>query len=291
MLRGSPSVGGVLIGRDPEGDPLNFTGWNPDNDQFEIILERSGEKVSIGRFPKDIIQRALAYASDGRPCTVTILNVNGVYAQKIALHPALVDTQVGSDAIALDSFAFHFIESDPSMSAWWNNVQASVENQNELYALAQKVRVLGARDEPENVISAICRQSGPGADAARKDFIVQGDKAIGLLKRKTEFYDPELVALICEVALETKTLDDFCAQLAVRAKLKAEGLKKEKQQQWLAEPPALVGCRAFAKRPIRLTRTSIFSDQMIAGRRLSPSSLYCKLYLPRLPHSFPQVFR
>jgi hypothetical protein len=268
-LRGSPHVGGVLIGCPPEGPTLDFTdfSWQEVTGGFDLRVKRGIEEISIGVFPKALIHRALAYASDERPCAVTMVFVQPIRVKKVALHPALVDTQTGRDAVDLDSFAFDYIDADPDATKWWDDVQNSVRNQNELYQRCRDLRFFAALltqqelersqqnlnhrilrpnalvDRREAVakrnvlLSAIIAEFGTAADTARTDYVVHGDSALDLLLKKSEFYDSDLVNWIRDSASKTSTVEQFCENLFSRTELETRDLSEEKVKRWNSPGP------------------------------------------------------
>jgi hypothetical protein len=255
---------------------------------LEIALSRGDEQFVVGKFSKTIIQRALAYASDGRPCTVTILNMSQlVDVQKIALHPALVDTQIGADAIALDSFAFHFIKSDPEMEAWWKDVQASVQDQNDIYSLARIIRIMGANNDPEDRFLQATTKFVNGADKARKDFLARGDEALSVLKKKSEFYDPDLVNWICDSARVTTNLKEFCANLAALARSKVETIDERGIKRWNADPPNFSWVSGVRENPFLVDKQLNFLRQGDRQSRFWPLEFVLQVAFTGAPAFLP----
>ena len=114
-LRGHQKVGGVLIGRDPDGvaADLDVVGMEfvIDDRESRLNLEmihHDGRKTLLGPYDPGLAHLALAYAADGRPVAVTIVSAWPLEESKIMLHPALVDTVVGCHAISLDLFVSKF---------------------------------------------------------------------------------------------------------------------------------------------------------------------------------------
>lgn len=109
MLRGFHRIGGVLIGEMPAGEnsKLNLVDikWeNTIDNKLNIkLIDKEGNITDCGSFSKAVVKRSLLYAADGRPTTVTMVYV-GVHPLKILLHPALVNSEIGTYAIDMDRF-------------------------------------------------------------------------------------------------------------------------------------------------------------------------------------------
>ena len=76
-LRGFARVGGVLIGRDPEGGSISTESfeWQLDERGFTFSIKaESGTLHHFGPYKPAIVNLALAYAADGRPTTVTMVS-------------------------------------------------------------------------------------------------------------------------------------------------------------------------------------------------------------------------
>nr|WP_321981840.1 hypothetical protein [uncultured Cohaesibacter sp.] len=109
-LRGFSRIGGVLIGRTPEtatAEAVSHFGWRLDGSSFYFDLAVDGGEVRhFGPFGAATTNLALAYASDGRPTTVTMVTAAPLEGElKILTHPALLDTGLGCMARKLDQFA------------------------------------------------------------------------------------------------------------------------------------------------------------------------------------------
>ncbi len=119
-LKGFRRIGGVLIGKEPTntgntGVEFNDITWEKRDTGLEIYLHRKdGEKISAGIFEEDILNQALAYVSDGRLTTVTMVTGNPIPMLKILTHPTLLDTELGCNAINLDRFVDKYASGDNS---------------------------------------------------------------------------------------------------------------------------------------------------------------------------------
>ncbi|RDC62741.1 hypothetical protein [Adhaeribacter pallidiroseus] len=107
ILRGFSRIGGVLIGEDPENKnnpEVMFTNimWEDRGDSIKLMLTSKGKDTITGNYSKNLVQQALAYAADGRPTTITMVSALKTAPLKIILHPALLNSQLGNQAIQLD---------------------------------------------------------------------------------------------------------------------------------------------------------------------------------------------
>ena len=228
-LRSFHRVGGVLIGRDPVDRPdvngldLTELRWEADGPTVRLlVVDRAGKVHRSRPFRRDLAELAMAYAADGRPTTVTIINTPSLIGdQRVLLHPALVDTPVGRAAVRADKIIFDLIEREP----WYTGPRRDVEGQLALYRHAWAVRLLAL--EPMGVLTedgiAMLKGVTSGEDRALMTESIQtsealGDPARSLLASKSEYYDPTLVAAILAAAGPGRTLDQFDASLRDQAR-------------------------------------------------------------------------
>lgn len=121
-LRGFRRIGGVLIGQEPSNTgktDADFTGveWETTGKGVHIILrDRNGQSYDAGTYSSDIVHQALVYAADGRPVTATMIKLEIINALKILTHPALTDTQLGCEAIAIDRFVDEYASREKAVS-------------------------------------------------------------------------------------------------------------------------------------------------------------------------------
>ena len=87
----------------------------------------------LGPFAPDTVYRAILYAADGRPMSVTILS-SDAFARKVLLHPALEDSRLGCEMIQLDRFTFSYIDADTRGAV--NKAIARAQVQNDLYTMS-----------------------------------------------------------------------------------------------------------------------------------------------------------
>lgn len=107
-LRSFHRVGGVLIGRDPNGDnnldiiAFNWE-WNNEKSKLRLKLQDNSGKWYMSKWHDSLtVDLAMAYAADGRPTAVTMTTAKPLPELRINLHPTLVDTELGSSAVVLD---------------------------------------------------------------------------------------------------------------------------------------------------------------------------------------------
>ncbi|HVT12490.1 MAG TPA: hypothetical protein VHE55_09500 [Fimbriimonadaceae bacterium] len=118
-LMGSSEVGGVLIGRLPEGaDNLDVGGfkWEEDPQQPSRIrlglVDTQGQVHWSTYHPKELVYRALEYAADGRPVAFTKPLVDRNYRIDLP-HPALAGSPLARDLDRLDVFTDEFTARSP----------------------------------------------------------------------------------------------------------------------------------------------------------------------------------
>ncbi|MTB50251.1 hypothetical protein [Lewinella sp. W8] len=120
-LRGFRRIGGVLIGQEAQNAgetdvDIREISWERRGKRIEIKLtDASGTQHDAGSYDADIVYQALAYAADGRPVAATMikLSMQELPGLKILAHPALIDTEVGCEVIALDRFVDKFAAGHP----------------------------------------------------------------------------------------------------------------------------------------------------------------------------------
>jgi len=117
-LHGHSGVGGVLIGRPPDAGRLNGRDltWTTDlKGQVTVDVVLADTVVQVGPAQSETVAAALAYAADGRPTAATILNVIPTAAQRVLLHPALVNTPVGCRVVELDRLLYRWLAADSGL--------------------------------------------------------------------------------------------------------------------------------------------------------------------------------
>jgi hypothetical protein len=255
MLRGFSRVGGVLIGGSPakgvgpECDYVDLR-WEPEGSRCRLVLVGRDGGVRRSRpYRTSLISQALAYAADGRPVTVTILNSFPLVDQKVLLHPVLLDTPLGARTIALDKYVFDYTGDEPFHKKAREDVQAQMELFTYAWAvrtraLVQSVlRLSDLREEfrryleyVDNVARSILEPVDfDGRDiAARvatvlKDPAQIADAGRSPLTVKKEHFDQELVSTIlgCTGNGPDVSFAKFDARLRSEVKEAADSLARE----------------------------------------------------------------
>jgi hypothetical protein len=137
-LRGFSRIGGVLIGAPADHveastdfRALRWEAARSGDGDLNLFLKRAdAQELRVGPFPKRIVHAALAYVADGRPITVTMISAPPLDDLKILLHPVLLDTPLGCNAIELDSLVDKYTAGDPMRQI----AHMEVEMQSHLYS-------------------------------------------------------------------------------------------------------------------------------------------------------------
>jgi hypothetical protein len=221
-VRAGPA--GVLLGEKPthpDADVRDLT-WTTSGDSIRLVVVAAGPggttvERPLPPLPRGLVRQALRYAADGRPMTVTVINTKPLVDQKVLLHPALVDTPLGRDALQLDMLVRRYAK------PLWDEAAEKAYRQHALYQLAWAARVRPAlglakalapflkapeTDEDrrrQQAYDALLAALGDHADQLAKDAEVRkraqaalgevkpGAGAAALLRAKSEFYDRDLV--------------------------------------------------------------------------------------------------
>ena len=141
-LRNFSRVGGILIGRPPERRiptlHVNDIRWTRQSGRVTLVVEaETGEPVRLGTFEPEIVNRALAYAVDGRVTAVTVLHAELIDRDQVMIHPALRDTGTGARLGRADEWIFEVL--DPDSSAQSSELRRSLEGlyaESKIYAKA-----------------------------------------------------------------------------------------------------------------------------------------------------------
>ncbi len=234
-LRGFVHIGGVLIGRDPETDINSpdldvvafrfFISPTPDSALWLEFEHVDGTNVKLGPYNPAIAHFALAYAADGRPTTVTMINADPLHDLKILLHPALIDTGLGCRAIRLDQFVAEFGRSNPHVN---DPLERAFDEHHGLIALIRKAwadRFFAVTKAPESEHSAIDAINRPvfPKDGWAHDRIFRShplERAAGIRVHRNERSSTysDLISLISPIAdmIEASELPIF-ANVALKA--------------------------------------------------------------------------
>jgi hypothetical protein len=218
-LNGFSRVGGVLIGRDPEGsDKLDIRDLSWRVQDGKITLNLTGDdhsKTVIGPVPEAIVSLAMGYAADGRAVAATMTKAEPLAELRILLHPVLVDTPIGARAIEID----RFVDESSADSAIREERTLLVEVQRSLYAMARRElvsavlgteetrfadRLIGLDDDvaglADTIDAAPDDKNGKMARRVLKQALADPrqlfDQEFSPLKVKTEYFHPTIVQLM-----------------------------------------------------------------------------------------------
>lgn len=114
----SARVRGVLIGREPGGQPpqIDDLDWQlmaGPPAQVQLRVHLAGHWEALGPFPAAVVNQALRYAADGRVVATTITPGDGrTVMRNTLLHPVLSDTPLGCRIVEADRFVDTFTFSD-----------------------------------------------------------------------------------------------------------------------------------------------------------------------------------
>jgi hypothetical protein len=255
---GGPAAAGVLIGESPrEVADVHDLRWTISGDRVTLVVVGVGSdgktrEITHGPHPKSLVRQALRYAADGRPLTVTMINTPPLPDQKVLLHPALLDTPEGQQAIRLDLLIRRYAKQQ------WDEAAQRAYRHHALYQWAWAVRYrechkiyLAARSSspPE---SKEDREAGAYFEALfehrlgqarailenpdiRKrasealEKVGQATDSRSLLRRKSEFYDPVLVDLIAKARV-ADGLDAVTRAVATRQEELASRFAKARDE-------------------------------------------------------------
>jgi len=206
-LTGFRRIGGVLIGRAPDGnDTLDFSQieWRKDGNKVILKLTRGdGQQLTIGPYRPELVHLALAYAADARPITVTMTPSAPLRELKIHLHPTLVDTAGGCRATEIDRFVDRFSDGDEKTSPR-EIASKRVYGHVALYRWVWAVN-LKAKIEAASLLS----RDGGGEELANARLLGAsklGQDLLGMASRTLE--SDEVRALAVDGLAEVGTLND-----------------------------------------------------------------------------------
>ncbi len=244
-LRGFSRIGGVLIGRELKGhseiSEITWE-WNANKDKVQLRLrDRDDEWHKSRWYDPLIMELALAYAADGRPVTVTMVTASPLPELQILLHPTLVDTRVGKDAIELD----RFVDTYARHQAFCEKAETRVRSAKVIFQLAWAIRILQLKEYgfnklegPDDVAELLGVFHLSFASASRlleraEDLYAAAKKEVNSLKNtpvdeRPQFFDPILVgwtekALSFDGFKEFKESISKSAQAEINAAVHAAG--------------------------------------------------------------------
>lgn len=215
QLAKSSFVGGVVIGRPPIGDTnvidVQSFSWEIENGLVTFEMKVANETISIGPFSAELTYQALIFASDGRPMVVTILNTE-LNAQRVLLHPALVDTKIGCEMIELDKFIFSYLSAEQRDKQ--NSSMMKVRNYNQLYNLARFYGLQGLVKESSLPtvsleIAIILRRSKEQMLKTLSDPELFTNKTVSPLAASFHVYDPLILKIMKNCAKSAADLNEF----------------------------------------------------------------------------------
>ncbi|WP_037373156.1 hypothetical protein [Salipiger mucosus] len=161
-VRFNRRVGGVVIGRSPEGgDAADITGFDwamRDGGLTLVLTTREGGRHEMGPFDPAIAHHALSYAADGRVVAATLPLFAAedapleVPTRRVVVHPAFEDTRFACSAIQIDRFVDAVMFDEANTAAEPLRVA-----RNAVTGFGQILRYAG----PEDNTPAILDQLGP----------------------------------------------------------------------------------------------------------------------------------
>jgi hypothetical protein len=242
MLRGFSKVGGVLIGRDPEGsaDMRDITWSETGRDVKIALVDAKGKQSWFGPYDMSMVHQALAYAADGRPVAVTMTLARPVPDLKVFLHPALLDTPLGCRVQELDRLVDTFADDTdlPDRGKIGDRYLQQVAVYN--VALAKRTQVVS--DKADN---SSLKQFANDIEKGFGDSAAQGLQQPDLLshdnifRRKPEFFDPSLVKTL--KSCQDGSLNKFeqCVLDTYQSSRAAREVKDDELRRWMIEPTSI----------------------------------------------------
>ena len=275
QLQGFARVGGVLIGRnfEPGSRTLDFVDlewWlHEDSNQIDLIFEdHSGGKVKFNGVDSSTVNLALAYAADGRPVAVTIINGSPFKnTLRVLLHPVLQDTTLGCAAIHLDQFV-NSLEDEEILQT-----RQEMINQNlwdiALYEAAWAVRYkalkssLGNDSPANNVHSALFEVLDLEAKRIEEQQLDQQELTWSgkgtVVSERTDFFDRRLVEHVRICANDSDQNKEFV--LCIRKEVKNSlNQYKNDQLDWAAPPPKVARVSGVRESSYKLESDLWFSE-------------------------------
>jgi len=204
-LRGFSRIGGVLIGRMPNGDvselDISDIKWERVGDKLKISLKRKDKtEVDLGLFNPAIVNLALAYASDGRATTVTMVTAEPLQDLKILLHPTLIDSGLGCQATELDRIVDMTTSNNFLLKLKRITDNNKISNFEKLYKYGWAVRIqtLMKNDfKLKEVLNSLDDYSKDIIHNSEIDFSsIQKNTNFNFANQKTAFFDKKLIRSI-----------------------------------------------------------------------------------------------
>lgn len=297
-LRGSPRIGGVLIGRQPESvdKDVDFVGvrWTIDRGKVQLQLRHAdGAERTLGPFRASLVHSALAYAADGRPVAVTMTSAAPLAELRINLHPALVDSRLGCRAIELDRYVDVVTSQSPALQKLRQDQYLLVLGQARLYRMAWSRAILGDSGAAwiARVHAPIAGQIAeraaqeaapePGATApmlralAAPEAIL--DPARSPLSSKPEFFSPLIVKLTAACAARAKGAIAPYAECVAREAQRLGPADFDRHPAWDAPPPEFVQWSGVRELPYSIDSALAFGAPRREADPLAPFQFILQL--------------
>jgi hypothetical protein len=298
LLRGFSRVGGVLIGESPENPndraDVRDIQWRFEGRNVVLVLtDGSGQRREFGPFDRSLVHQALAYAADGRPVAVTMTKARPLPQLKIHLHPSLVDTPLGCRVEQLD----RLVDTYAGMQLpERQQITATYQQQLAVYNVAWSRRraALATAMRPDE--AAKVKEGADRVARSWRSLAAKGLKQPGLfddpsvLRRKPEFFDPEVVkaARSCRGAgaarFEECVEEKFTSSSALKER------DKKALRRWFDPPAGFEPWSGVRERKFRITSDLSFLRAPAANTdegRLWPFDFIVQIAFTSAPVSLP----
>jgi hypothetical protein len=290
MLRGFSRVGGVLIGREPETNdelPLADLRWeSADKDKIRLIVrDDHGKEIRSGPLHARIVYQALIYAADQRPTAVTMAKADPLFELKILIHPALLDTTLGSNIIDLDRFVDKYTH--PREDGFRRRAETRIRAEDELYRLTWATRMLMLKCADTEKLDALVARFAFAAKVLDRVDEKRATAALGAgfaaedqspLAVKNEFYDADLVKVMKQAAATSDNLADYINAVRRLFQTRAAQMRdlfddqsaasrnatksdEEEVRKWLCLPPKFEIWSGVRELPFRNNLNEIFPTE------------------------------
>lgn len=225
-------VGGIVFGQNPEGSIANAditaVSWTFSSDTHVSLklTDASGRETVFGPYLNDVTYRSLLFAADARPLVVTIMNTE-LYAQKVFLHPALVDTYIGCEMIELDKFIFSYIA--PDIRAKQDEALARVQDYDDLYRLAKDFGLftLVTKESKKNILDSSNRifaaKRGRLERAVKDPALFSDPTRSPLAANYSIYYPPILRAMKTCIQKSPESIEQFCECMKLQGEERING--------------------------------------------------------------------
>jgi hypothetical protein len=295
MLRGFSRVGGVLIGREPEGDDqlklTDFRWESADNGKVRLIVcDEHGKEFRSTPLRRQIVYQALVYAADQRPTAVTMAKADPLFELKILIHPALIDTTLGSDIIELDRFVDKYVRT--TKGSFREKAETGVYADNALYQLTWATRILMLKCADTEKLDGLKARFAFAANILDRVDEKRANAALGPdfapedrspLAVKKEFYDADLVNVMKQAARSSHDLADYVTAVRQLLHVRAAHIREffdeesaasrnatksdeEELRTWLCIPPTFEIWSGVRELPFRNDLDEIFPTETASSK-------------------------